>query len=126
MKKLFALLALAAAMLACTPEQVETAFKLAGGKVLVEVEVVDIINGGAYSGPVEIHFTRGGLDITNEFQTIVGSGTTLLLLFFLRSWPAVRLLSRSLSLSVSRSTAGQLSLTTTVIRKIWIRRSPIW
>ena len=74
MKKLFALLALAAAMLACTPEQVETAFKLAGGKVLVEVEVVDIINGGAYSGPVEIHFTRGGLDITNEFQTIVGSG----------------------------------------------------
>ena len=74
MKKLFALLALAAAMLACTPEQVDTAFKLAGGKVLVNVEVVDIINGGTYSGPVDIRFTRGGLDITSEFTQIVGSG----------------------------------------------------
>jgi hypothetical protein len=74
MKKLFAILALAAAMLACTPEQVETAFKLAGGKVLVEVEIVDFIHGGTYSGPVDIHFTRGGLDVTSEFQTIVGAG----------------------------------------------------
>ena len=74
MKKLFALLALAAAMLACTPEQVDTAFKLAGGKVLVNVEVVDIINGGTYSGPVDIRFTRGALDITSEFTQIVGSG----------------------------------------------------
>jgi hypothetical protein len=74
MKKFFSLIALVGVIAACTPEQVETAFKLAGGKVLVNVEVVDIINGGTYSGPVDIHFTRGGLDITSEFTQIVGSG----------------------------------------------------
>ena len=74
MKKFISLIALAAFMVACTPEQVETAFKLAGGKVLVEVEVVDIINGGQYGGPVNIKFFRGGLDVTQEFTPIVGAG----------------------------------------------------
>ena len=74
MKKFFSLIALVGVIAACTPEQVDTAFKLAGGKVLVNVEVVDIINGGTYSGPVDIHFTRGALDITSEFTQIVGSG----------------------------------------------------
>ncbi|MBR4525241.1 MAG: hypothetical protein IKP15_06815, partial [Bacteroidales bacterium] len=50
MKKLFSLIALAGVIAACTPEQVETAFKLAGGKVTVNVEVVDIITGGNYAG----------------------------------------------------------------------------
>ena len=40
MKKLFSLIALAGVIAACTPEQVDTAFKLAGGKVTVNVEVV--------------------------------------------------------------------------------------
>jgi hypothetical protein len=74
MKKFFSLIALVGVIAACTPEQVQTAFSLAGGKILVNVELVDVINGGTYSGPVDIQFTRGGLNITNEFQSIVGGG----------------------------------------------------
>lgn len=74
MKKFFSLIALVGVIAACTPEQVQTAFSLAGGKVLVKVEVVDIINGGTYSGPIsDIRFTRGGLDITSEFSPVVGN-----------------------------------------------------
>ena len=74
MKKFFSLIALVGVLAACTPEQVDTAFKLAGGKVLINVEVVDIINGTAYAGDVDIRFIRGGLDVTSEFSPIVGSG----------------------------------------------------
>ena len=74
MKKFFSLIALVGVIAACTPEQVDTAFKLSGGKVLVDVEVVDIINGGEYSGDVNIKFLRGGLDVTSEFTQIVGAG----------------------------------------------------
>ena len=74
MKKFFSLIALVGVIAACTPEQVDTAFKLSGGKVLVDVEVVDIINGGAYAGDVNIKFLRGGLDVTSEFTQIVGAG----------------------------------------------------
>ena len=74
MKKFFSLIALAGVIAACTPEQVDTAFKLAGGKVLVNVELVDIVNGGTYSGDVDIRFVRGNLDVTQEFSPIVGSG----------------------------------------------------
>ena len=74
MKKFFSLIALVGVIAACTPEQVDTAFKLAGGKVIVEVEVVDIINGGQYGGPVNIKFFRGGLDVTQEFTPVVGAG----------------------------------------------------
>ena len=74
MKKFFSLIALVGVIAACTPEQVDTAFKLSGGKVLVDVEVVDIINGGEYSGDVSIKFLRGGLDVTSEFTPIVGAG----------------------------------------------------
>ena len=59
MKKLFSLIALVGMIAACTPEQVETAFKLSGGKVIVEVEVVDIINGGAYTGTYTVNSTFG-------------------------------------------------------------------
>ena len=74
MKKFFSLIALAGVIAACTPEQVDTAFKLAGGKVLVNVELVDIVNGGTYSGDVDIRFVRGNLDVTQDFSPIVGSG----------------------------------------------------
>ena len=74
MKKFFSLIALVGVIAACTPEQVDTAFKLAGGKAVVNVEVVDIINGGDYSGDVSIKFLRGGLDVTSEFTPIVGAG----------------------------------------------------
>ena len=59
MKKLFSLIALAGVIAACTPEQVDTAFKLAGGKVTVNVEVVDIINGGTYTGAYTVSSTFG-------------------------------------------------------------------
>jgi len=74
MKKFFSLIALVGVIAACTPEQVDTAFKLAGAKAVVNVEVVDIINGGEYSGDVSIKFLRGGLDVTSEFTPIVGAG----------------------------------------------------
>ena len=74
MKKFFSLIALVGVIAACTPEQVDTAFKLAGAKAVVNVEVVDIINGGDYSGDVSIKFLRGGLDVTSEFTPIVGAG----------------------------------------------------
>ena len=59
MKKLFTFIVLAAFFVACTPEKIETAFKLAGGKVIVNVEVVDIINGGAYTGPYDVKSNVG-------------------------------------------------------------------
>lgn len=76
MKKIFSLIALVGIIAACTPEQVRTAFSLSGGKVLVNVEVVDIINGGTYSGPVDIRFMNGGMDITEQgiFVPITGGG----------------------------------------------------
>ena len=83
MKKFFSLIALVAAIAACTPEQVETAFKLAGGKVTVDVEVVDIINGGAYTGAYTVSSTFGtvsGNTITfqaNESEPIAAGDYTV-------------------------------------------------
>ena len=54
MKKFFSLIALVGVIAACTPEQVDTAFKLAGGSVTVNVEVVDLINGGLYAGSYKV------------------------------------------------------------------------
>lgn len=67
MKKLISLIALAGVIAACTPEQIDTAFKLAGGKVTVEVDVIDIINGGAYSGDYTV---------TSNFGTVSGNKIT--------------------------------------------------
>ena len=67
MKKFFSLIALVGVIAACTPEQVETAFKLAGGKVTVEVQVVDIINGGAYTG---------AYTVSSNFGTVSGNTIT--------------------------------------------------
>ena len=67
MKKLFSLIALAGVIAACTPEQVETAFKLAGGKVTVNVEVVDIITGGNYAG---------AYTVASNFGTVSGNTIT--------------------------------------------------
>ena len=64
MKKFFSLIALVGVIAACTPEQVETAFKLAGGKVTVNVEVVDIINGGNYTG---------AYTVSSNFGTVSGN-----------------------------------------------------
>ena len=54
MKKFFSLIALVGAIAACTPEQVETAFKLNGGKITVLVDVRDVINGGTYNGTYNV------------------------------------------------------------------------
>ncbi len=59
MKKLFSLIALVGVIAACTPEQIDTAFKLAGGKVTVNVDVIDIINGGAYAGTYTVNSNFG-------------------------------------------------------------------
>ena len=67
MKKLFSLIALAGVIAACTPEQIETAFKLAGGKITVEVDVVDVIKGGAYTGDYTV---------TSNFGTVSGNTIT--------------------------------------------------
>ena len=53
MKKLFSLIALAGVIAACTPEQVDTAFKLAGAKGTIDVEVVKL-NGDPVEGQIEI------------------------------------------------------------------------
>ena len=53
MKKFFSLIALAGVIAACTPEQIETAFKLAGAKGTIEVEVVKL-NGEALEGQFQI------------------------------------------------------------------------
>ena len=53
MKKLFSLIALAGVIAACTPEQIETAFKLAGAKGTIEVEVVKL-DGTPYQGQFQI------------------------------------------------------------------------
>lgn len=53
MKKLFSLIALAGVIAACTPEQIETAFKLAGAKGSIEVEVVKL-DGTAYDGQFQV------------------------------------------------------------------------
>ena len=67
MKKFFSLIALVGVIAACTPEQVDTAFKLAGAKVTVNVEVVDIINGGAYTGDYTV---------SSNFGTVSGNTIT--------------------------------------------------
>ena len=59
MIKLFSLIALVGVIAACTPEQIDTAFKLAGGKVTVNVDVIDIINGGAYAGTYTVNSNFG-------------------------------------------------------------------
>ena len=59
MKKLFSLIALVGVIAACTPEQIDTAFKLAGGKVTVNVDVIDIIHGGAYAGTYTVNSNFG-------------------------------------------------------------------
>ena len=59
MKKFISLIALVGAIAACTPEQIETAFKLDGATVIVEVEVLDIIHGGAYTGEYTVESTIG-------------------------------------------------------------------
>lgn len=53
MKKFFSLIALAGVIAACTPEQIETAFKLAGAKGTIDVEVVKL-NGDALEGTYKI------------------------------------------------------------------------
>lgn len=53
MKKFFSLIALVGIIAACTPEQIQTAFKLAGASGKITVEVVKI-NGEAYSGTFQI------------------------------------------------------------------------
>ena len=67
MKKFFSLIALVGVIAACTPEQVDTAFKLAGAKVTVDVEVIDIINGGAYTG---------AYTVSSNFGTVSGNTIT--------------------------------------------------
>ena len=67
MKKFFSLIALVGVIAACTPEQVDTAFKLAGAKVTVNVEVVDIINGGNYTGDYTV---------SSNFGTVSGNTIT--------------------------------------------------
>ena len=59
MKKFISLIALVGAIAACTPEQIETAFKLSGAKVIVEVEVYDVISGSAYQGSYTVNSTIG-------------------------------------------------------------------
>ena len=62
MKKFFSLIALAGVIAACTPEQIQTAFKLAGAKGTIEVEVVKL------SGdPIEGQFSIAG------FESLPGS-----------------------------------------------------
>ena len=68
MKKLFSLIALVGVIAACTPEQIKTAFKLAGGKVTVNVEVNDCINGGAYAGDYTV---------SSNFGTVSGNTITM-------------------------------------------------
>ena len=53
MKKFFSLIALAGVIAACTPEQIETAFKLEGAKGTIAVEVVKL-DGSAISGSFQI------------------------------------------------------------------------
>ena len=62
MKKFFSLIALAGVIAACTPEQIQTAFKLAGAKGTIEVEVVKL-NGD----PIEGQFSIAG------FESLPGS-----------------------------------------------------
>ena len=57
MKKFFSLIALAGVIAACTPEQIQTAFKLAGAKGTIEVEVVKL-NGD----PIEGQFSIAGYE----------------------------------------------------------------
>jgi len=57
MKKIFSLIALAGVIAACTPEQIQTAFKLAGAKGAIDVEVVKL-NGD----PIEGQFQIAGFD----------------------------------------------------------------
>ena len=67
MKKLFSLIALVGMIAACTPEEVESAFKLSGGRVIVNVEVVDLINGGDYTGQYTV---------SSPFGTVSGNTIT--------------------------------------------------
>ena len=67
MKKFFSLIALVGVIAACTPEKIETAFKLAGAKVTVIVDVRDIINGGAYTGSYEVSCPIGTKTADNTY-----------------------------------------------------------
>ena len=53
MKKFFSLIALAGVLAACTPEQIQTAFKLDGAKGVIAVEVVKL-DGAPISGQFQI------------------------------------------------------------------------
>ena len=68
MKKFISLIALVGIIAACTPEKIDTAFKLAGAKVTVNVEVVDLINGGKYAG---------SYDVTSTFGTVSSDKATI-------------------------------------------------
>lgn len=85
MKKLFSLIALAAAIAACTPDQIDTAFKMAGAKVIVNVDVIDIINGGPYAGEYTVAIDYPGAIVSgntityqaDESQVIIGGDYTV-------------------------------------------------
>lgn len=85
MKKLFSLIALAGVIAACTPEQIETAFKLAGAKGTIEVEVVKL-DGTPYEGQFQItgydalpgnSISYAGNKATISFQAAESAAVTL-------------------------------------------------
>ncbi len=73
MKKFFSLIALAGVIAACTPEQIQTAFKLAGAKGAIDVEVVKL-NGD----PIEGQFSIAGYEsLPNANISYAGNKATI-------------------------------------------------
>ena len=67
MKKFFSLIALVGMIAACTPEQIQTAFKLAGAKGTINVEVLNL-NGTPYDGQFQISGQEGLPGVTTNYS----------------------------------------------------------
>ena len=106
MKKFFSLIALVGVFAACQPEQIETAFKVAGAKLTVNVQFVDL-NGNAYADASIASSTAGTVSGNSiVFEAPENSAVPAQTITVTASTPKLATKTRTLSVAVPDVIAG--------------------